>query len=403
MFACSDCRRFRVGDRNHQRILQLIDEEDYGGVFRFSSNETGWGMCNSKHFDVPATATVASIACDLMDSVYDHLTCAAVRVELHFRNDEVATAFQGPPVSASTESLESAIRSMFLQHAVHPRLVRVTAKVLCMQSYNVVSKLQKNAVSGEHILLSGVQVSQEAKDLAAQIKCWFAVRSIRGECILAKHFLAGLLVAHLFEDLQTLLHHYPAYCEDYRWSFSNDIPGLQNDRLAYCRSSVFMLQNPELLMISDSHPEGHWHRLRCGIADAGDVALDVSVKPELLPLNLSIRMQLPQVLVDGKWQKALAHCPTIAKFKTSVNFMILAALARLVGKFQKVRSLYWKRIHDKYAPGSAIFKELSQKYVNVKPRKFRFLRYLGLNDVMRAKKARRRRLRQRFLVCHCVK
>lgn len=246
-------------------------------------------------------------------------------------------------------------------------------------------------------------ISNEAKDAAAQIKCWFSTRGLNRSTILAKHYICGLLVNHMLDDFHVVMFEFPQLC-DFPSAFSYDTWTVEARRMAYCVSSSRLFDNPRMIMIADVHEARHWHRLCFTLTGAPDHALSTDVDPEWVSLNLLLKIPRPHVIcnkvneyneVDGGLR---ANCPLLVRRRRSFNQCLFTAVSRLCGKFQKVRSRYWKRVPGMYAPGSEAFYDLMKKYKITPATRWRFLRYLGLNDVVRANRWKFRVQRLRFLV-----
>lgn len=401
--SCPDCRRFYVGDIGNDRVLRRVNDEEFGGVFRFSLTETGWGMCNNRRYAISQCATTRQVAIELMDAAYDYPACAKVHIQLKLRDDRVLTVYQGSPIGLSTDLIEESMMYVFVQHSVHIRLVDLVVDIDCVTSYNVVTEVQKSVrASDGKLSFNDLPISSGAKDLAAQIKCWFSDRVLDSRSILLRHFLAGLLVSHLFEDFRKSLTLFPRVSEDLHWLFNTSLNALKCERVVHCSSSAWLFDDPVMNMISDSHPAGHWHRLQCTVAGT-QTRVNVAVKPEILPLSMLLRIRRPHLLIgdggNGIFQEDMpASCTTVDKRQCSFNLMVIAAITRFCGKFQKARHRFWKRVHDECAPGSELYYELMQKYKITPARRWKYLVYLGWNDHARARKQRARKLRLRFLV-----
>lgn len=353
-------------------------------------------MCNSRSYSLSRFGTTRQIAVELMDAAYDCIACAKVKMQLKFRNDQVVTVYQGPPIGLSAGVLEESMLRIFWRHSLHPRLVDMLVDVDCITSYNVVQHVQKTVRARDGRLpFADLPLSSEAKELAAQIKCWFPNRVVH-HSILLKHFLVGLLMVHLFEDFKYCMTMFHELSDDLHWLFTTSFCALKLERMIHCPSSAWLFIDLQLSMISDTHPAGHWHRLHCTVAGT-PIRLNVTVKPEELPLSVLLRIKRPHLLVGANHRDRSVSCTTVDKRQCSFNLMLFAAAVRFCGKFQKARHRFWKRVHDECVPGSELYFGLMRKY-KIKPaRRWKYLLYLGWNDHVRAKKRKTRQLRLKYL------
>lgn len=413
MLHCNECRTVCIsGRQRHAGVLQVTGDYQNGGLFYFSATEHGCGMRHVKSFLIPSFATMKNIAFDLVLAAYNHPACAKVQILLLF-NEQSEIVYTGSPLMISVSRIESRLQDMFTLHELHPRRLNIRASVECLVSYNVVRKIQLSGSQADVVLDARESgLSSHAKMLLAQARCWFSPPS-DADAVLAKHFLAALVVCHQFEELKAFMANHPQFGSKLAWCFQSSAPALCWERFVYCKKSSFLWQNPVLIMNEHEHPPGHWHRLRSSILGVSGVIMDLYVYPPRLPLNLVLRIVGPQLVDDAVYISpehcTSAFCETIKNRQTSFNRMLMVAAFRLLGKFQIARRRYWERVRKECEPGSEAYHaamerfEANRQWKDRAPKRPELKQHLGYKDLRRAAANRRRMMRQKLLVRNRVR
>lgn len=146
---CTDCRATYVG--RHRRpvplALEMLNEEENSGVFRYSRVDRGWGMSKNMTFRVAEYSTVKMIASDLVSTACEKMGYAKLEMILQFRHNQFAEIYSGSPLGFNSNTLSNRLGELFLQHAIHPRFLPMFVSLNCYTSDVKVEAVQKNELS----------------------------------------------------------------------------------------------------------------------------------------------------------------------------------------------------------------------------------------------------------------
>jgi hypothetical protein len=398
---CVDCTNWLVGT-NQPPVLDRFYETDFAGVFRFGAGIDSWGVCNQTMFQVPAHATARSMAVDVLKDLQRFRRCAYVQIVMLFRSEEY-TVYSGAPVRMGLDEVVRGIRRCCYMRAVHPRMVNTKIQTYCWFAFRDVIHIRKSELEHFNVLVvSELPTTDEAKRLANQVSCWFNSDS---NVVLARHFLVGLLVAHLFDDLRCMMQVYPEFCTDFFLNFRfPQLTTVSLSRFVVCPKATWLFVDPELEP-THHHLRGHLHRMTAELLGTVE-RIDGWVKPEQLPLEIVLRLQN-----DG-------GCPVIRSRRCHVSIRLVQCVATLAGRLRIIRKRHQAALHEKFKPMSAGYFESEKRFHDFKNRMLaenilsgrgevlrggtvsfhkRNLHY-GHEDLHRANRRRNRRLKLRYLV-----
>lgn len=374
-------------------LLEVADRSYEDIEFQFTPSISGPGRCNERAYKVLPHATVKLLAFELVREAYLFPSCASVQMSLCCGSEAMSAIFRGPPLFLDQNRLESTLVRTYQQRGIHPRTSKISITMMCLTRASGSAKfLQKNEFHPDSFMeVENLPLSREAKDVASQVQCWYpSIRNV----VLGRHFLGGMLAAHLFSDMKIFLDRFPDYSQDFSPMFINGANGTRFQQFIYCRKASWLFRDPELVLITSSVRGGHTHRLRCRIEGAGCSMIDGSVSVEKLPLEVIRKLPLQHamrpVVSTQNNRSQFGTCAVVRKRRTSFNLTLLMCAARLVGKL----SIASKRfIRLTYMPGSSLFQQLKSQYPDAPIQKYWFL---GYEDLQRSKRQTYRKMKLRF-------
>lgn len=374
-------------------LQKMADTSNEGPEFRFTPSMSGPGRCDERTYKVLPHATAKLLAFELLREAYLFPSCASVRMCLTYGSDAACDIFRGPPLFLDQNRLESTLVRTYQQRGIHPRTSEISITVTSLtRASGSVRFIQKSEFyPGSLMEVEDLPLSKEAKDVASQVQCWYpAIRNV----VLGRHYLAGMLAAHLFSDIKIFLDRFPDYSQEFSQMFINGSNGTRFEQFIYCRKASWLFRNPELVLITSSARVGHTHRLRCRIAGTEGSVIDGSVFVEKLPLEVIRKLPFQHVMRPvvsvGNNRPQFSTCAVIQKRRTSFNLTLLMCAARLVGKMSIASKRFIRRT---YMPGSALFHQVKSQYPDAPIQKFW---YFGYEDLQRSKRQTYRKMKIRF-------
>jgi hypothetical protein len=399
--SCVDCRALLSGltildDQTAIREVSITDGE------AIVPSQHGLEIVVNRRFNILPAATVNQIAAELVAEAFTYIACASIELLLQVSPEKSIRFFRDAPLRLQLSRVQGNLRRAQNLGDIGPKLVGMTVVLRCYNRTEPVLRVQKSELHPNHTLLvQDLPLSEDAKNLVRQLKHWFQSQPAAG--VLAKHFLAGLLITHLIDDLKIFMQHFPDFCSDFSWTFLTNYASLRIERILYCKQSAFLLEDPEMTILVNEQGQCHSHRLHSKITGVRGITFDLPMKPASIPLSLALRIKGPHAIRRNPFEIGLvAHrfCPSLKRRQTEFHRRMMMCSAVLVGKARQARKKIRQRLHEMYMPGSTNFYDAKKRFSSVPATKWSLLRYLGYNDLWRMKRQQRRRLKLRFL-CSC--